>query len=80
VKRQQKFAVKYELPMQLLADEDHAVAEAYEVWIEKSMYGRKYMGISRETFVIGPDGKLTHIFRKVKPEGHAAEVLAAVSA
>ena len=75
-KAQGKFAVKYELPMQLLADEGHAVAEAYGVWIEKSMYGRKYMGIDRTTFVIGPDGLLRHQFSKVKPAGHAEEVLA----
>jgi peroxiredoxin Q/BCP len=75
IKAQSKFAVKYELPMQLLADEGHAVAEKYGVWAEKSMYGRKYMGIERTTFVIGPDGVLQHIFAKVKPNGHANEVL-----
>jgi thioredoxin-dependent peroxiredoxin len=77
-KAQGKFAVKYDLPMQLLADEQHQVAEKYGVWAEKSMYGRKYMGIERTTFVIGPDGKLLHIFRKVKPDGHAVEVLKAL--
>ncbi|HLK58265.1 MAG TPA: thioredoxin-dependent thiol peroxidase [Chthonomonadaceae bacterium] len=76
VKAQSKFAEKFGFPMQMLADVGHAVAEAYGVWIQKSMYGRSYMGVSRETFVIGPDGKIRHIFRKVKPEGHAAEVLA----
>jgi peroxiredoxin Q/BCP len=80
VKDQSKFAVKYELPMQLLADEGHVVAEKYGVWAEKSMYGRKYMGIDRTTFVIGPDGKIQHVFAKVKPDGHAAEVLAVVGA
>jgi peroxiredoxin Q/BCP len=75
---QSKFAVKYELPMRLLADENHEVAEKYGVWAEKSMYGRKYMGIERTTFVMGPDGKLQRIFAKVKPLGHAAEVLEAV--
>ena len=79
VKAQSKFAVKYELPMQLLADEGHETAEKYEVWIEKSMYGRKYMGIDRTTFVIDPDGVLKHIFSKVKPAGHAEEVLKLVS-
>ena len=79
VKAQSKFAVKYELPMQLLADEGHETAEKYGVWIEKSMYGRKYMGIDRTTFVIGPDGVLKHIFSKVKPAGHAEEVLKLVS-
>jgi len=77
-KAQSKFAVKYDLPMQLLADEGHAVAEKYGVWIEKSMYGRKYMGIDRTTFVIAPDGKIAHVFSKVKPAGHAEEVLAVV--
>jgi thioredoxin-dependent peroxiredoxin len=75
VKAQQKFAVKYDLPMQLLADAEHTIAEKYGVWVEKSMYGRAYMGVSRETFVIDPEGKIKHIFRKVKPENHAAEVL-----
>ena len=78
VKAQSKFAVKYGLPMQLLADEGHVVAEKYGVWIEKSMYGRKYMGIDRTTFVIGPDGNLQRQFSKVKPDGHADEVLRAV--
>ena len=79
VKAQSKFAEKYELPMQLLADEGHEVAEKYGVWAEKSMYGRKYMGIDRTTFVIGPDGKVERVFEKVKPAGHAEEVLAATS-
>lgn len=75
---QSKFRAKFDLPFQLLADTDHAVAEAYGVWVEKSMYGKKYMGIERSTFVIGKDGKLTHVFRKVKPEGHAEQVLTAL--
>lgn len=79
VKAQQKFAVKYDLPMQLLADEQHEVAEKYGVWAEKSMYGKKYMGVERTTFVIGPDGKIQHIYRKVKPDGHADEVLTLLS-
>ena len=74
----EKFKTKYGLPFTLLADPDHEVAEKYGVWIEKSMYGRNYMGIDRTTFVIGPDGILQHIFRKVKPDGHAAEVLTLV--
>jgi peroxiredoxin Q/BCP len=78
VKAQQNFATKYGLPMELLADINHSVAEAYGVWIEKTLYGRAYMGVSRETFVIAPDGTLSHIFRKVKPEGHADEVLTAI--
>jgi peroxiredoxin Q/BCP len=56
-------------------DPDHAIAEAYGVWKEKSMYGRKYMGIERSTFVIDEQGKIAKVFAKVKPEGHAAEVL-----
>ncbi len=77
-KDQKLFADKFNLPYRLMADADHKVAEAYGVWGEKSMYGKKYMGVSRTTFVIGPDGKLTHIFNKVKPEGHAKEVLEAI--
>jgi peroxiredoxin Q/BCP len=73
-----KFKGKYQLPFPLLADEDHAVAEAYGAWGEKSMYGRKYHGILRTTFVIGTDGKIEKVFQKVKPKGHAAEVLAAL--
>ncbi len=73
-----KFKAKYKLPFPLLADVDHAVAESYGVWGEKSMYGRKYMGILRTTFVISGAGKIVKIFEKVKPKGHAAEVLAAL--
>jgi thioredoxin-dependent peroxiredoxin len=75
-----KFKRKFELPFPLLADEDHAVAEAYGVWGEKSMYGRKYMGILRTTFVIDEAGRISHVFEKVKPKGHAAEVLAVLGA
>lgn len=75
---QAKFKKKYNLPFTLLADASHAIAEAYGVWKEKSMYGKKYMGVERTTFVIGPDGKIRKIFEKVKPAGHAAEVLAAL--
>ena len=77
---QQKFAAKYSLPFTLVPDPEHAIAEAYGVWVEKSMYGRKYMGIERSTFVIDEKGKVAHVFRKVKPEGHAAEVLEALAA
>jgi peroxiredoxin Q/BCP len=70
-----KFAEKFDLNFPLLADADHAVAERYGVWQEKSMYGKKYMGVARTTFVIGPDGKVAHVFEKVKPEGHDAAVL-----
>lgn len=74
-KAQLKFAEKFNLPFHLLADADHAVAENYGVWVEKTNYGKKYMGIERTTFVISPDGKLGHIFRKVKVDGHADAVL-----
>ncbi len=72
------FADKYGLEFPLLADEDHAVAEAYGVWVEKSMYGRKYMGNERTTFVIAPDGTVKDVFRKVKPVEHDALVLGAI--
>jgi peroxiredoxin Q/BCP len=78
VKSHGKFKEKYDLPFPLLADEDHAVAEAYGVWGEKSMYGRKYFGILRTTFVIDEAGRVAKVFEKVKPRGHAAEVLAAL--
>ena len=73
-----KFAEKFQLTFPLLADADHAVAEKYGVWGEKSMYGKKYMGVARTTFVIGPDGKIARVFEKVKPEGHDQEVLASL--
>ena len=76
VKAVEKFAGKFELNFPLLADADHAVAEKYGVWVEKSMYGKKYWGAARSTFVIGKDGKIRHVFEKVKPEGHDQEVLA----
>lgn len=75
-----KFKAKYKLPFTLLADPDHSVAKAYGAWGEKSMYGRKYMGILRSTFIINADGRIATVFSKVKPKGHAAEVLAALSA
>jgi peroxiredoxin Q/BCP len=74
-----KFADKFELPFALLADEDHAVAEKYGVWVEKSMYGKKSMGIQRATFLINKKGKLAAVWRKVKVDGHVAEVAAAVA-
>jgi peroxiredoxin Q/BCP len=80
VKDVTKFAKKFDLNFPLLADEDHAVCEKYGVWQEKSMYGRKYWGAARSTFVIGKDGKLLHVFEKVKPEGHDAEVIAWIRA
>jgi thioredoxin-dependent peroxiredoxin len=75
---QSKFKTKFELPFTLLADEDKAVAEAYGVWKEKNMYGKKVMGIERTTFLIGADGRIEKIWPKVKAKGHAAEVLAAL--
>jgi thioredoxin-dependent peroxiredoxin len=75
-----KFKEKYDLPFTLLADPDHATAEAYGVWVEKSMYGKTYMGVERSTFVIGADGTLTRVMRKVKPDSHADDVLAALGA
>jgi peroxiredoxin Q/BCP len=75
VKRVSAFDEKYGLGFPLLADEDHAVAEAYGVWVEKSMYGRKYMGNERTTFVISPEGAITDIYRKVKPAEHDELVL-----
>lgn len=75
-KAQKKFQDKFQLPFSLLADADKKVANAYGVVQEKNMYGKKVMGIARTTFIIGPDGKIQHIFPKVKPEGHALEVLA----
>jgi peroxiredoxin Q/BCP len=78
VKKIAKFADKFTLGFPLLADEDHAVADAYGVWVEKSMYGRTYMGNERTTFVIGPDGRVTDVFRKVKPAEHDELVLGAL--
>jgi thioredoxin-dependent peroxiredoxin len=70
-----KFARKFMLNFPLLADADHSVAERYGVWQKKSMMGKEYMGVVRTTFVIGKDGKIAHVFEKVKPEGHEEEVL-----
>ena len=75
-----KFAKKYDLTFPLLADEDHAVIDKYGVWQEKSMYGKKYMGVARTTYLIGPDGKVVKRWDGVKVDGHAEEVLAAVQA
>ena len=75
---QAKFKEKYELPFTLLADEDKSAANAYGVWKEKNMYGKKSMGIERTTFVIGPDGKIEKIYNKVKAQGHAGKVLEAL--
>ncbi len=74
-----KFDEKYSLGFPLLGDEDHSVAEAYGVWVEKSMYGRTYMGMERSTFVIDADGVITDVFRQVKPKEHDDLVLGALS-
>ena len=74
-----KFKKKFELPFTLLADTDHAVSEAYGVWGEKSYMGKHYMGIDRSTFVIGSDGNVKKVMRKVKPATHADDVLAALA-
>ena len=74
-KSHKKFIEKFELPFPLLSDEGHQIVEPYGVWVEKSMYGKKYMGTERTTFVIRPDGRIKSIFRKVKPGEHAATVL-----
>ena len=73
-----KFKEKYDLPFTLLADPDHAVAEAYGVWVEKKNYGRTYMGIKRSTFVIDADGNVARIMRRVKPAEHTDDVLGAL--
>ncbi|CAN5709635.1 MAG: thioredoxin-dependent thiol peroxidase [Gemmatimonadota bacterium] len=75
VKDLAKFRDKYDLNFRLLADEDHQAAEEYGVWKEKSMFGKKYMGVERSTFVIDEEGRIARAFHQVKPQGHAAEVL-----
>jgi len=74
------FREKFDLPFLLLADTDHAVAEAYGSWVEKVNYGKTYMGIARTTFLVDPDGRIARTWPKVKPEGHAADVIAALDA
>lgn len=78
VERHQKFKEKYELNFPLLSDEDGTVCEAYGVWKEKSLYGRKFMGIERSTFIIDKSGKIEKIYNKVKVKGHSDEVLKAL--
>ncbi|MEP9398170.1 peroxiredoxin [Mesorhizobium sp. KR2-14] len=80
VKSHDKFKSKHDLSVELASDEERKTLEAYGVWVEKSMYGRKYMGVERSTFLIGPDGKIARIWRKVKVPGHANEVLEAARA
>ena len=80
VKRHDTFKAKYKLPFTLAADEDGKVCEAYGVWVEKALYGRKYMGIERATFLIDAKGVVRQVWHKVKVAGHAEEVLAAAKA
>ena len=79
-KSKRAFREKFELPFLLLADTEHAVADAYGAWVEKKNYGKTYMGTARTTFLVDPDGRIARTWPKVKPEGHAAEVLAALDA
>jgi thioredoxin-dependent peroxiredoxin len=79
VAKQAKFKRKFDLPFTLLADEDHAIAEAYGVWKEKSFMGRHYMGVERTTLIVDPEGRIAHVFEKVKPADHADEVAAALA-
>ena len=74
VKSHVKFKAKHGFTYPLVADTEHAVCERYGVWAEKSMYGKKYWGVNRTTFVIAADGRIAHVFEKVKPEGHADAV------
>jgi peroxiredoxin Q/BCP len=78
MKKHDKFIAKYDLKVPLASDEDGAISDAFGTWVEKSMYGRKYMGMERSTFLIGTDGQVKKAWRKVKVPGHAADVLKAV--
>lgn len=80
VKKHDKFKAKYDLKFPLASDENGNVCETYETWVEKSMYGRKYMGIDRSTFLIDENGKIAHIWRNVKVPGHVEEVMSALEA
>ena len=79
MKKHDKFIAKYDLKVPLASDEDGAISDAFGTWVEKSMYGRKYMGMERATYLIGADGRVVKAWRKVKVPGHAAEVLKAAS-
>lgn len=74
----EKFIKKFNLPFLLLADEDKKLCQDYRVWVKKDMYGKKYMGVARTTFIINKEGKIAHVFGKVKPNGHQPEVLEAL--
>jgi thioredoxin-dependent peroxiredoxin len=75
----QKFIAKYDLPFQLVADEDKSVHEKYGTWVEKNMYGRKYMGTNRNTFVINPEGKVVKVFKKVESKSHTEQIREAMA-
>jgi thioredoxin-dependent peroxiredoxin len=75
----QHFKAKYGLPMTLIVDEDHAIAESYGVWVEKNVFGLKRMGIARTTFLIDPQGRIARVFEKVDPSGHGEDVAAALA-
>jgi len=79
VKSHRKFVDKYSLNFTLLADVDHALSDALGIWVEKSMYGKTYMGVERSTFILDENANVVKIFRKVKPQGHAEEVLTALA-
>ncbi|WP_038170981.1 thioredoxin-dependent thiol peroxidase [Verrucomicrobium sp. BvORR106] len=78
IKSHERFIKKHELPFPIVSDEQHEIVNAYGVWVEKSLYGRKYMGTERSTFVIGTDGLIKEVLEKVKPAGHVDQVLAAL--
>ncbi len=78
IKSHEKFIKKHSLPFAILSDEDHEIANTYGVWVEKSMYGKTYMGTERTTFVIAPDGKVRAVFPKVKPDEHLDQVMAVI--
>jgi peroxiredoxin Q/BCP len=78
MKKHEKFVTKYDLTVPLVSDEDGRISDAFGTWVEKSMYGRKYMGMERATYLIGEDGRVLKAWRKVKVPGHSEEVLKAV--
>jgi peroxiredoxin Q/BCP len=80
VKKHASFKKKYNLPFTLLADTDHEICKAYGVWAQKSMFGKKYMGIERKTFLIDPSGKIARVFEKVDTAGHGTELAEAIMA
>jgi peroxiredoxin Q/BCP len=78
-KKHAKFKEKYNLPYALIADTDHAICQAYGVWAQKSMFGKKYWGVNRTTFIVDAKGRIAKVFEKVNPLGHAEEVAAAIA-